>query len=170
MRAGQVKPGVSPEISALRHQQGSTSQFACLPYKESQACLGTLQICLALAGHQQAVLRNMVTSQFPSLILLNASCCTETGASSGTWPQASPGTLLESGHCPFPESFSKQPLPFGVLCLIVVLPWGHQGLRYKEFCIPFHVFPRKVEEDLSGAPQAAKEEYGRRFKFSVAAG
>lgn len=76
--------------------------------------------------------------------------------------------LRKSGHCALPELFSKQPLPFGVLCLIAVLPQRCQWLQLKELCIPFHVFSGEVEEDTSGAPQAGREEGSREVKSGLA--
>lgn len=65
--------------------------------------------------------------------------------------------LVKSGHGPLPESFSNQPLPFGILCLEVSLLQSPQGLLRKELLVPLRVFSGEAAEDLSGAPQAARE-------------
>lgn len=63
----------------------------------------------------------------------------------------------KSGHCSLPESFSDQPLPFGILCLIMILLQRHWGLLCEEFLVPLHVFFGEAAKDLSGAPQTARK-------------
>lgn len=94
---------------------------------------------------------------------ITPSFCAGSRQLSGTSPSPAEG-LRASGHCPLPEPLSKQPLPFGVFRLEVVLP----RLQCKELLIPLHVFSGDVEEDPSGAPEAGREEGGREVNFGLA--
>lgn len=108
---------------------------------------GKLRLFLALAGQCQSLvvlqLHNFIfdSTQHPKQI----SC------------QRPKRRLVKSGHGPLPESFSNQPLPFGILCLEVCLLQSPQGLLRKERLVPLCVFSGEAAEDLSGAPQAARE-------------
>lgn len=78
--------------------------------------------------------------RFPFLTLPNTCAALEAATFSGTQPESGCRAWRESGYCSLPEFLSEQPLPFGVLGLMVVLPRRRQGLQRKEFHIPFHVF------------------------------
>lgn len=138
--------------SALGHEQRGSTPAVGSPVSESpRTCplgssgsfwhqLGTVRQCRSLVVLQ---LHNFIfdSTQYPKQI----SC------------QRPKRRLVKSGHGPLPESFSNQPLPFGILCLEVSLLQSPQGLLCKELLVPLRVFSGEAAEDLSGAPQAARE-------------